>query len=1360
MKISSTILLTIIFITNVFSQAQWDTVSVSPLEICLGDCVDPYSNGGNASTLMFNDFNNGVIGSGWISNSAQFDNPCNSTGDGIWDGTTYLWVGPASSFPRDLTTIPFNVSTDCQICFDFKMAVQGVGSPCEGPDEVDEGISLQWSNDGGTSWTDITYFSPDGCEYPTNSWIGQSAGVDQDCSSNFVSWANYCYNVPPAAAVGGNTQFQWHQEQVTSESYDHWGIDNVFIHCPYPDVSITWNDSNNGDFFWGADPPPQCPIENTTYTATIDDGIASDVESFDVIVYQPPVMEIQGLDLTYCITQSPATMVGVPAGGTLSGPGVTGNQFNPATAGLGTHTITYDWDQYDTQGNILCSFSTDTTVLVNIGPTPDFTVVTPLCVGSNTTITYTGNATAAATYSWNWGGLGVSPGFGQGAHTGTSSTAGTYTVSLQVTENGCTGESESHDILFNAYPTPNAGADDNQCGLIYALGAIPSIGTGAWTQTNGVGTSNFTASSSATSNVTVTQYGTYTFQWEESSNTCVDNDEVQITFWEIPIANAGPDDAICGNNYTLAAIPTVGTGTWTANPSAGVSFNNNHLATTNVSVSTAGIYTFTWTEVNGECTSNDNVIIEFVEIPIANAGATNIDICGPDYTMTAIPSVGIGTWTVNPTTANFQNINFATTGVSVGAYGTYNFTWTEVNQMCTDNQTVVINFYEIPTPNAGLDDHICGPNYTLNATASVGAGVWTTSSGAATIANPTIVNTGTAVSVYGTYTYTWTEDNNGCIVSDDVDITYYQIPTSDFSASIIPCFGNNSTVHYTGNASSSATYNWIWDSGNAISGIGQGPHNVSWSIANTYTISLQVSENGCQSPVTTHDVINPELLVSSATSTDILCYGDANGTLSATHQGGIFPYNIQWNSGDTNLTVTGLDGGNYQISVTDAMGCVTTSFAVINEPSVIDLSPIENFFICNGTSVNAQATVSGGTPNYTYFWDGVQSNNTNLSLDMIQSNSTHCVEVVDQNNCKNSVCFNITVSPPVVLQLYVNTDTVCPNDPILVTASISGGIGPPYMVTDYYTGDVVSPPYIIRPTENGDIIMIVEDGCGSRDTSSVKVNLYPLPPNDFSSDIQTGCQPLKVAFNESSVHNGQSYVWDFGDNSTDNLSLAKNPIHIFNIPGNFDITLTVTSDKGCKSVHTLQNYIQVFPKPEAKFIFKPEVATIVKPTVTFQNLSTLMNAALWDFDDGDSSSLFHPTHKFPNIQPGDYKVTLIVMTVYGCKDTAVSLIPVKPVPTFYAPTAFSPDKDRINDNFFVTGTGINPDEFILKVYDRWGEVIWETKVFNVETGKSEEWDGVAKNNKLCQNGVYTWLVIYKDIDDNIMEQAGTVSLIR
>ena len=1180
---------------NMYSQVHWDTVYVRPLEICLGQCVDLYSNGSQDQTLMYNDFNDNSIGSGWATNvSPIFSNPCGNT----LDGTPCCWFGE-NAYPRSLETVNFVVSTECEICFDLKLSQGEGGSNCESPDESDEGVVLQWSNDNGATWNDIIYFCPDGNLYSSYA-DGATNGSDisNGTHTNFTDWHNYCFQVP-AAAAGPNTRFRWYQDLTSGSSYDNWGIDNVYIHCPQPPATIVWNDSNNGDFYYDADPPDQCPTQNTTYTATISDGTSSDVASFDVIVYQPPTMEIQGLASQYCIQEQAVTLNGVPSGGEFSGQGMNGNVFDPATAGVGgPYTITYTWYQLSTTGDTLCSYSTDTTVTVVDGATPDFTVETPICESESSTVQYTGNANSSATFTWNWDGASASPGTGAGPHTISNTAPGTYDIYLQVSQNGCSYDTTIQLTIYEE-PVADAGEDDEICGNTYQLNATASIGAGTWSQVSGPGTTTFSDATASNSTVTVTDYGTYVYKWKEVSNICSDSDYVSITFYEIPVADAG-DDMV---------------------------------------------------------------------------------ICGPASALNATPSVGVGTWTVQESGISIDNIHNANSGINAPDYGVYHFTWTEVNHICVD--------------------------------------------------------------------------------SDHVQYTFYEIPTSNFSAEMIHCFNDQSTVTYLGNAPSSANYIWNWDGANVNPGTGQGPHIVSWNTAGTYNISLVVENNGCYSETTTVSLINPELLTATASATDIMCFGDSSGTVTAEYQGGTYPFTIQWNTpnNDNSLTVTHLSGGSYTVEITDGLGCHTSATATVHEPPKLILAPIQDYFVCYQSTVNATANVTGGTPSYTYYWDNVASS-SNSFTEQALSDTTHCLKVVDQNNCADSLCFNIEVTPPVHLQLYANADSVCPGDPVLVTASISGGAGAPYMVTDYNTGDVVSPPMMVYPTEDGTITLRVEDVCGAYDTSSVKLNLYPLPPVNFDSDIQDGCQPLIVSFNESNAYNGQSYFWDFGDNSVENYSGAKNPVHIFRTSGSFDVTLTVTSIHGCKNTLTKENFITVYPKPHAKFYFDPKVGTTVNPTITFTNVSTGMTSCLWAFGDGDSSLMINPVHTYPSYSAKDYLASLIVTSEFGCKDTARTEVPIKPVPTLYAPTAFSPDKDHTNEKFFVVGSNIDPDKFSLKIYDRWGEVIWETTKFDPETGKSEGWNGIAKGNKIVQNGVYKWLVIYYDTYGSMGEASGNVTVIR
>jgi len=264
--------------------AQCDiTIESTSQQICLGDCFSlSYLGGcqGSSTNIMDTDFNNGTIGIGWASGSPcpSFANPCGNDND----GTPHAWVGNTSSFPREFLTIPYSVTTACQICFDLKFATQGNNSPCEGPDEMDEGVSLQWSTNGGITWTDIIYFSPDGCLYSSNIWVGQGTSVSQNYSSDFVVWNNYCFNIP-AAAAGPATQFQWYQGQVTDYNCDHWGLDNVQISCIDSSVTTLW-ENNHGFSYSGHFPPLQCPPDTGTYiyTLTINDSIYSDTDTIEI----------------------------------------------------------------------------------------------------------------------------------------------------------------------------------------------------------------------------------------------------------------------------------------------------------------------------------------------------------------------------------------------------------------------------------------------------------------------------------------------------------------------------------------------------------------------------------------------------------------------------------------------------------------------------------------------------------------------------------------------------------------------------------------------------------------------------------------------------------------------------------------------------------------------------------------------------------------------------------------------------------------------------------------------------------------------------------------------------------------------
>ncbi|NSW46141.1 MAG: PKD domain-containing protein [Bacteroidales bacterium] len=290
-------------------------------------------------------------------------------------------------------------------------------------------------------------------------------------------------------------------------------------------------------------------------------------------------------------------------------------------------TFPYTAIVYDVFG---CSYTGNFNVSVGGVVPPVLGPDTAVCQGQSVTLT----AHGGQFYTWNTGQSGATL-------TVTPTHTTTYTVTVTA-GNGCT---LTDDITINIIVPPNsqAGPDDSVCSHQYTMQAIASVGIGTWTA-SGPGTVNFDNNHLANTNVTVSADGLYSFIWSEDNNGCISRDTVQIRFTTMPTANAGTDISLCQLNTTLAAIPSVGNGSWTQISGPGViNFNDSTSATSSISTTTEGIYTLQWTENNGYgCVQSDLVTVTLWNQPQANAGILD-SICALSYQLNAIPSYGVGT---------------------------------------------------------------------------------------------------------------------------------------------------------------------------------------------------------------------------------------------------------------------------------------------------------------------------------------------------------------------------------------------------------------------------------------------------------------------------------------------------------------------------------------------------------------------------------------------------------------------------------------------------------------------------------------------------------------------------------------------
>ena len=163
----------------------------------------------------------------------------------------------------------------------------------------------------------------------------------------------------------------------------------------------------------------------------------------------------------------------------------------------------------------------------------------------------------------------------------------------------------------------------------------------------------------------------------------------------------------------------------------------------------------------------------------------------------------------------------------------------------------------------------------------------------------------------------------------------------------------------------------------------------------------------------------------------------------------------------------------------------------------------------------------------------------------------------------------------------------------------------------------------------------------------------------FSTNDTLGCIPFSVAFTNESV-DALSYFWDFGDGNTSTLN---SPVNTYLNSGSYTVKLVATCHTGEVDSIEFYNYIVVLDTPSVSFSYSSDTLCPSMDSIQFTNNTTAATSYLWDFDDGNISSLQNPQHIYQ--QQGSYTVSLIAYNVMGCdkSTTGDSPIIVYPKPT-------------------------------------------------------------------------------------------------
>lgn len=408
------------------------------------------------------------------------------------------------------------------------------------------------------------------------------------------------------------------------------------------------------------------------------------------------------------------------------------------------------------------------------------------------------------------------------------------------------------------------------------------------------------------------------------------------------------------------------------------------------------------------------------------------------------------------------------------------------------------------------------------------------------------------------------------------------------------------------------------------------------------------------------------------------------------------------NSGDTVIRVT--QPGTYWVKVDlgDCTASDTINIAISNLPQ---FSLGNDTVICNNTSVTL--IPNPVYPGSNYLW------NTNASTGSINANTAgqYWLQVTDNAGCKWKDTINVSFKTLPNYNLGPDV-SICDKDSVILNAAVSGA-------TSYLWNTGATASNIKAFTTNIYWCDVNKDGCVYRD--SVTVDIKPLPVVNFGPDL-TLCEDNTVLLD--ATNSNATYLWQ--DNST-------NPAYLVKQAGKYHV---IVNKQNCFAKDTIVVSYNLKPV----FTLGPDQPICNGTAIT---LNPQINNVSYLWQDGSV------TPSYTVIQPGLYFLT----ATNNCGSKSDSVLVTKGVCKLYIPNAFTPNGDNKND-LFKASFGENITEYSMQVFNRYGELVFESK------DKSKGWDGTYKGSRQPK-GSFIWVIKYRtNTDVNLQQLKGSILLIR
>lgn len=360
--------------------------------------------------------------------------------------------------------------------------------------------------------------------------------------------------------------------------------------------------------------------------------------------------------------------------------------------------------------------------------------------------------------------------------------------------------------------------------------------------------------------------------------------------------------------------------------------------------------------------------------------------------------------------------------------------------------------------------------------------------------------------------------------------------------------------------------------------------------------------------------------------------------------------------------------------------------------------------------------------------------------------------------CGDTANIVVNVFPEIEADFETNYDTCLVGPVVFTDRTITNGSNLVDWDWDFGDGgEAVDPNPLHQYDEFGikNVSLVVEDDNGCMETVELEFDWTPVPvnlnvqPSSFilcSSDSE-------VTFNNltSPIDTTFDVTWNFGDGS---ISKDLSPTYRYEDLGTFTVSLEIVSPFDCAVNETFNNWITIQESPTAAFSFTPDESNNLRPQVFFNDESS-SDVSNWQWDFGGLGASRDQNPSFIFRDSGLQDIVLLVTAENGCVDTAFAVVDIVPVDTYFLPNAFTPNNDDSNDTYQGVGALENIQEFNMKIWDRYGELVFETD------DQFQGWNGQRNNSgSALPSGVYVVLVTYESARDGERQLKGYATLVR